>query len=130
MILPAISIKQPWPHAIFTLGKDTENRSWPLPKKYWNRTILLHSGKALDESGYYWLFLEAGYPMPPIGGLQKGGIIGAIMFSGMPPTTSVWADEGFHHWHIAKFCQLPFHPCPGRLGFFDVEYPFLLPEGW
>jgi hypothetical protein len=130
MILPAVSIKQPWPHTIFHCGKDTENRSWPLPKKFWNRTILLHSGKALDESGYYWLSLEAGYPLPPARELQKGGITGAVTFSGMPPTTSVWADEGFCHWHIERFCHLRFHPCAGRLGFFDVDYPFSLPEGW
>ena len=88
MILPAVSIRQPWPHAIFHFGKDTENRSWLLPEKFWGRTILLHTGKELDEPGYHWL-LEAGYPLPPAKDLQKGGIIGAVIFSGMRPTTSV-----------------------------------------
>lgn len=130
MMLPAISVKQPWCYAILHLGKNIENRTWPLPKRFLHRTILLHSGKTLDESAYHWLSLEAGYPLPPASELQTGGILGAVVFSGMPPAVNAWADAELFHWHIERFCQLPFHPCPGRLGFFNVDYSFSLPEGW
>lgn len=45
MILPALSIRQPWA-ALITLGlKDVENRSWRCPDKYIGRQVLLHAGQ-------------------------------------------------------------------------------------
>lgn len=44
MIKYALTLKHPWPFAIFRLGKDIENRNWKLPEKYLGQTIAIHGG--------------------------------------------------------------------------------------
>jgi len=125
MILPAISIRQPWAWAILHAGKDVENRSWPLPKKYIAREILIHVGKQIDKEAVI-NFLEYGLEVPRQ--LCTGGIVGALMFSGFPSTENTWAETHAFHWHILQTRPLPFFPCRGRLGFFEVDYPHEVKE--
>jgi len=44
--LKIITIRQPWPFAMLTLGKDVENRSWPTS---YTGPVLIHAGKALTR---------------------------------------------------------------------------------
>lgn len=127
MILPVISIMQPWPHAIFHLGKDVENRSWRLPPQYDGVPVLIHAGKKLDKAGCLYLEQEAGVTIP--NGLQRGGIVGFAVFSLQcgQRRLSDWA-AGLHNWPIMTSGELTFHPCKGSLGFFRVNYPHTLPE--
>lgn len=46
----ALTIRQPWAHAILHLGKDIENRNW---KTKYRGPFLIHAGKMLDTSYYY-----------------------------------------------------------------------------
>lgn len=128
MILPAISIRQPWAWAILHAGKDVENRTWPLPKKYLNTPVLIHAGKTVDEDAVDFLacigMIQCGRPMPDT--YPKGGIVGALIFSGTVSTNSKWAEDDLNHWSIERAWPAQFHPCPGRIGFFEVDYPFPL----
>ena len=128
MILPAISVMQPWPYAIFRLGKDFENRSWRLPPQYDGVPVLIHAGKKVDKPGLEYLELEAGYAIPR--DLPRGGIVGFAVFTVQcgRRRTSDWAAHGLHNWPIVASGELPFHPCKGSLGFFKVSYPHPLPE--
>lgn len=111
----AISIRQPWAHLILTRGKDVENRSWPLPANYLGQTILIHAGIAKPTehpSAYH--FLD----------LPRGGIVGMVQITGcVRDSLSDWAEPTMYHWLLTNARTLPFHPCKGRLGFFEVDYP-------
>ena len=128
MILPAISIMQPWPYAIFHLGKDCENRSWRLPPQYDGVPVLIHAGKREDAAGDMYLRYELGFAIPA--NLPLGGIVGFAVFAvqGGQRKTSDWAAQGLYNWPIVTSGELPFHPCKGSLGFFKVDYPHPLPE--
>ena len=123
MILPAISIMQPWPYAILRLGKNCENRSWPLPAQYEGVPVLMHAGKRIDKHGVDFL-ARLGHPTST--NILRGGILGFIVFSkriAAAPRTINWADFGQYNWGILASGELPFHPCKGSLGFFKVDYP-------
>lgn len=129
MIFPTLSVQQPWPHAMFNFGKDVENRSWKLPQRYVGVPVLIHAGKRLDKPGRARLETDCGYYIPDK--LPSGGIVGAVIFTGFTGycgPDSTWAEKGLClQWWIGAARALPFYPCPGRLGFFDVDYPH--PEG-
>jgi hypothetical protein len=124
MKLPAISIKQPWAYSILKQGKDVENRTWPIPRKFCNRKVLLHTGKTLDKRGY--ALLASHYLMPPASALHKGGIVGWAIFDWKYTASphSKWTEPDMCWWHILDSGELPFFPCPGHLGFFNVDYPY------
>lgn len=128
MIFPVISVMQPWPYAMFHLGKDCENRSWRLPPRLVGVPVLIHAGKRLDKPGVDWL-RNKGFRVP--NDLPMGGIVGAVVFTGCTGSckrVSEWAERGLMlQWWIGAARELPFHPYPGRLGFFSVDYPH--PEG-
>jgi hypothetical protein len=126
MILPAVSINQPWPYAILYLGKDVENRTWNFPRKYLGKTVLMHASLAFDHNGYRWL-VERGYSLPVCEhDFPTGGIVGSMTFSRniVPGPRSPWAEPGRHWWPIASARPLKFFPCKGKLGFFIVDYPY------
>ncbi len=128
MLLPAISIMQPWPYAIFRLGKDFENRSWRLPPQYDGVPVLIHAGKKMDKAAHVYLEWEVKHVIPR--DLPLGGIVGFVVFTIQcgRRRSSAWAAEGLHNWPIVASGELPFHACLGRLGFFKVNYPHPLPE--
>ena len=131
MIYPAISIKQPWAYAIMHLGKDVENRTWDLPRKFIGKTVLIHAGKKIDKAGLDYLdqFTVRGGLFTPKD-ISLGGIVGALTFSAhiIPGPRSSWAEPGLHWWRISSSRPLPFFPCKGSLGFFEVDYPHEVTE--
>lgn len=126
MILPAISIRQPWAYCILHLGKDVENRTWNLPEKYIGKDILLHTGKGVNAKAVEQL-RAIGFVIPDV--LPTGGIVGTLNFSGcIRDSLSPWAHLDCENWEILKAKALPFFACLGRLNFFKVDYPFSLEE--
>lgn len=127
VIYNVISIRQPWPWAIFNLDKDAENRSWNLPERYIGVPLLIHAGKSLDEAACRMLERDHGCNYATLKKLPRGGIVGALIFIGCTGSIgpeSPWAEKGMRlQWWIGAAQGLPFHPCRGRLGFFSVEYP-------
>lgn len=123
MLYPVISIRQPWAWAILHAGKDVENRTWNIPRKYLNRPVLIHAGRSLDKEGY--IFLE-NFEACPLIEMPMGGIVGACIFAGENIRSrmfSPWRAEGQNQWAIERAWSVPFHPCRGQLGFFQVDYP-------
>lgn len=146
MILPAISIRQPWAHRILHMAKDVENRTWPCPRQYIGQRVLIHAGLSTDgnvqdctpEQQKALLraicadtrprhLVEGMVPLPE-GNAHKGGIVGIVTITGcVQDCASPWAEPGVFHWLLAEAKPLPFHPCKGRLGFFQVDYPHEVP---
>lgn len=120
-IMPAISLRQPWPWAIFYAGKPVENRCWPLPKKYLGKQVLIHASKQIDKEAVTHL-LQLGFDVPEK--LDTDGIVGYLRFIGCErDNPSEWAEPGLYHWIIDpdSVKPLPFYPLPGKLSFFNVQ---------
>jgi hypothetical protein len=128
MLLPAVSIRQPWAHAIFHFDKKVENRSWLLPTGKRDAVSLVHAGKQKDTEGYA-ILRDMGFDVPHV--LPCGGIVGIVEFDGCTyKSRSPWAVHGLCHWIIKRAAPLPFLPWKGQLSFFEVFYPYELPKGW
>jgi hypothetical protein len=126
----ALSIRQPWAWLIMNAGKDIENRNWPT--KFRGR-VLIHAAKGctVDEydSVYEWLsdefedaFCEA---MPDLKAIERGGIIGSVEIVDCVTSSSSSWFFGRYGFVLRNPRVLPFTPCKGRLGFFDVSLPEL-----
>ena len=135
MTMPCISIRQPWAWLIVSGFKDVENRSWNLPERYIGRRVLIHASAkprfSLSEASGRLEEIQQRYGLPgvlhfPEEGRGSGGIVGVVTFTGCDQLlyTSPWAEPDLRHWNTINAKPLPFFPVKGRLGFFNVEYPF------
>ncbi|TZG26491.1 hypothetical protein [Sphingomonas montanisoli] len=107
--VPALSIKQPYPHHIFHDGKDVENRDWFMKVRGW---AMVHAGKSTDELADSQLHLP------------RGGVVGMMRIdhcveTGRTDFESPWFF-GRYGFVIGASFPLPLIPCRGMLGFFDV----------
>jgi hypothetical protein len=73
--MKALSIMQPWPDAIFFLGKDIENRTW---YTHHRGSLAVHCGKGWDKEGE--AFIKARFPDwdPRRAKEMRGGLFGII----------------------------------------------------
>lgn len=114
--MKAISIRQPWAWAILK-GKLIENRDW---YTHFRGNVLLHAAKIYDYSAIS--FIQNLLEMKVPDNLPRGGIVGKVQI----------IDCVKHHespWFFGKFgfvlknaVELPFVPCRGKPGFFEIEY--------
>lgn len=122
----AISIMQPWAWLIVNGHKDVENRTWltRVPGR-----VLIHAGKRLDREALE--DLRAG--IHPVSGRRmvapfdlplnfaRGGIVGEAEIVGcVSQHPSEWF-VGPYGFLLREARPLPFRPCLGALGFFEVE---------
>jgi hypothetical protein len=121
----ALSIKQPWAWLIANGHKDIENRSW---KTTFRGPVLIHSGKMYDGDMLGVQKIN-GVVIPPIvfrfpgREIEMGGIIGmADIVDCVQQSGSVWHNSGSWGFVIKNARPLPFMPCRGQLGFFEVDY--------
>ena len=112
----AISVRQPWAHAIIHLGKDVENRPW---RRNYAGPLLIHAS-AYQEPNPHGLLSER-MANPPsqnkLTGLPTGAIIGVVdLFDYIKNSTSKWHDNGY--WHLLLRNARPIKPveCKGQLG--------------
>jgi hypothetical protein len=116
--MKAISIKQPWAYAILYSGKDVENRNWYT--NYRGR-VLIHAGKKIDKEGIEFLEYENSILIKPEM-LVTGGIVGSVeIVDCVTESKSCWFF-GKYGFVLRNPIELPFMPCRGQLGFFNVEY--------
>lgn len=120
--LRALSVRQPWAHAIVHLGKDIENRTRRFGHRGWT---LVHASAGLtpDENAMAadWMS-ERGLVRQPLPGflqLQRGGIVGVALIG-----DSINAADhraGSRWWMgpcgmvITEAHPLPFIPCKGTV---------------
>ncbi len=125
--MKALSIKQPWVHAILHEGKDVENRSWQRDFRGW---VALHaSAKPIRDEKF-----PRGHQVPPLEDLDYSAICGiARVVDMVTKSRSKWfhrPDDGEvnYGWVLADVKPLakPI-PCKGALGLWDVP-PKVLKE--
>lgn len=128
--MKALSIRQPWAWMILHAGKDIENRSW---ETFTRGTVLIHASKGCTNAEYdnaiegaRMLELNASHAevlinAPPLKSLERGGIIGSVeIVDCVRGKRSAWHAEGQFGFVLRDAKPLPFRPCTGRLGFFEV----------
>lgn len=115
----ALSVKQPWAHAIIHLGKSIENRTWSTD---YRGPLAIHASKSID--GSVSVFPD-GTKVPFEACQIRGKVIGIVdlvdcrPYSGAPG--SVWAECGLICWRLANPRPLrePFD-FRGQVDLFDV----------
>lgn len=134
----ALTIRQPWASLIIEAGKDIENRSRATKVRGW---VLVHAGATWSECGNLNAFdfcrergllnlrtqtaegeserVRSVFQSVP----QCGGIIGAMHIADcVTESASPWFTGPFG-WVIDQVVKLPFLPCKGAQGWFNVELP-------
>lgn len=119
--MKALSIRQPWAWLIAEGHKDIENRDW---RTSFRGRVLIHAGKTMrmvDYRAAAEFAAKLGVTIPHAQELRRGGIVGVATIT----------DCVFHSrspWFVGKYgfvlsepMPLPFEPCVGQLGFFEVE---------
>ena len=114
----ALTLKRPWPWAIYQLGKPIENRVWrPAPDKLApGDPLLIHSGKGWDKAGAEWIETEIGFRVPPKNE-HPTGLTGWVKYQGwLLKSESRWF-QGPIGWQIPDPHEFerPIE-CSGRLG--------------
>jgi hypothetical protein len=146
--MKALSGRQPWWWAIMHAGKRIENRRWSRP---YRGPILLHAAKGCTRDEYedacIWME-NAGVighlrDVPPLADMQRGGIVGRARIVDVIPPVFIpplfrpaswsnldtrWHDPDQFGFVLADVEPLPFLPCKGSLGLFDLalghlDYP-------
>jgi hypothetical protein len=117
--VPALTLHQPYAHAITHLGKKVENRCWTPPGHV--RRILVHAGKADSPAG--WVMLrQLGFAVRPETVVASAIVaIAAVIWvckdaiDGGPCACSRWAVPGQYHWLLGTVWPLARPvPCAGR----------------
>lgn len=128
-MIDALSVRQPWPYAIFYLGKDIENRNRILPKMI-GKAIAIHSSMVMpmDEYDAFCFFIkrkfgsELAAKIPPASNLPLGVIVGVVDIVGLVDigSTSKWfiGPQGYKLANPRPL-ESPIR-CKGRLGFWPV----------
>jgi hypothetical protein len=120
--LRALSIWQPWAHAILHLGKDVENR--PKPTKYRGRILIQASLTTTNHERAEAIKLGLNSDR-----LIRGAIVGDVeIVDCVDNSPSGWARPNQWHW-VLKNPRALFEPIPfkGALGF--IKVPPKLLEG-
>jgi hypothetical protein len=118
--MKALSIKQPWVHAILHEGKDIENRRWQSSFRGW---LALHaSGKPRQNAKF-----PGGIPVPDLKPLDCSAICAVARVVGIvTKSRSKWFDrpaEGSvnYGWVLAEVTALKTPiPCKGALRLWEV----------
>ena len=118
--LKALTIKQPWVHAILHEGKDVENRSW---KRDFTGWLAIHAAGTPSRAAVY----PRGIRMPKLEGLDYSAIVAiARVIDIRTSHRSKWfyrapRGETNYGWVLSSVRKLgtPI-PCKGALGLWDV----------
>lgn len=118
--MKALTIKQPWVHAILHEGKDIENRSWQRSFRGW---LAIHaSAQPRRDAGF-----PRGHRIPDLDTLDYSAICGVARVVDMvTKSRSKWfwrPDDGStnYGWVLAEVMTLKTPiPCKGALGLWDV----------
>ncbi len=114
--MKALTIRQPWAHAILHLDKDVENRGW---RTRHTGPLLIHAARY--EERHPREMLSKYLSRPPseesLRDLPRGCIIGvAEVVECVEHSKSKWADRGAWHWLLRNVRPVKPIACIGRLG--------------
>jgi hypothetical protein len=93
----ALTVRQPWAHAIIAFGKDVENRTWTTE---YRGPLAIHAGKTFDYEGGR-VLEKRGYDL--LVGMPGGVIVGVVDLVGVVDNSrSRWAARGQYHWLLSN----------------------------
>jgi hypothetical protein len=94
--MKVLTVKADYATAIFTMGKDIENRTWRTP---YRGPIAIHAASRYSKTSARELELEC-EELDVI----KGHIIGIVDLVNINKSwcASTWGERGYHHWHLAN----------------------------
>lgn len=135
MILPALSLTQPWCELVLDHGKDIENRVWNTHKR---GTFLILASAGMTGRGYHHAHSFACeargqyVSLPATADLQRGGIIAAAEIVDVVPrdeperskhahSGNRWLMDGCFGFVLGRCVRLPFRSYSGRQRWFNVE---------
>lgn len=126
----ALSVRQPWAHAIVYLSKNIENRDWyarhPARRYRPNGPVCIHAAQGMTKAEYEDAaeFIEkiSGMPCPKPHELTRGAIIGTVeIVDGVTHSYSPWFMGSYGLVLAnAKPLTVPIR-AKGELGFFDWQ---------
>jgi len=125
MVIQALSVRQPWAHAILCGGKTVENRSWPTQLR---GTIALHAGRSMepeDVAGFFKFIEEralAGSWLQrgEVDNLPRGAVVGLVdIVDCVRNSPSPWF-EGPYGFVLENPRPIMPIPCRGAQKFFDL----------
>jgi hypothetical protein len=118
--MKALSIRQPWVHAILREGKDIENRSWKTDYRGW---LAIHASGRPERNAVF----PRGILRPELDTLEYSAVCGvARIVEVVTESRSKWflhADEGSTNYGWVLSSPTPLRTpiaCMGRLGLWDV----------
>jgi hypothetical protein len=118
--MKALTIKQPWVHAILHEGKDIENRSWRRTFRGW---IALHASGQPSRGATF----PPGHRLPDFSDLDYSAICGVVRVVDIVTSSrSKWfwqPDDGSinYGWVLTSALALKEPvPCKGALGLWEV----------
>jgi hypothetical protein len=120
MILPVLSIRQPWAWCVIHGGKDIENRDWTTT---FRGRFVVHASKGgtkqdMREAYAFIHVASKGHVWIPEN-LDRGGIIGSVeLVDVVEQSESPWF-VGRYGLVLSDPRPLPFTPCKGQLGLFE-----------
>jgi len=106
-----VTLKRPWPYAIIHLGKDVENRTWPLLREA-GSTIAIHAGKGWDQDGADWIESAGLGTVPPESKHPAGAIVALATFRGNSSVHNSPWFFGPWGWNLSDI--QPIKPIPWR----------------
>ncbi|TDR35711.1 hypothetical protein [Aquamicrobium defluvii] len=120
----ALSVRQPWAHALAMGWKPVENRSWRVitPQRQHIGFFCIHASKGMTRAEYEdgRDFIEdMGFECPPAAELQRGGIVGIGRMLGIVrKCDSPWffGPKGLL---VSDAYPIQFIPSAGKLYFFE-----------
>lgn len=124
-VMKCLSVRQPWAWLLVHGWKNIENRTWYAGVR---GRVLIHAGKTMTRDEYQAcrLFMECkgmtvpGFPEFNSPELSKGGIVGSVeILDCVTRHHSEWF-EGPYGFICDLGTPMPFIPCRGALGFFEV----------
>lgn len=132
--MKALTVRQPWAHAIIRLGKCVENRTWPTT---YRGPLLIHAALGKSDSASWKKFVQERNFVPKVSTnlFWMGGIIGRVNLIDCLSLTEVqMRSDTVGFWATGPWCwllsdpePLPFAPCKGRLGLWECDWPLKAP---
>lgn len=121
----ALSLTQPWAWSIVHGPKRIENRGWPTR---FRGDFFIHAARGMTRKQYdsaKSYCADRGVAMPQASELLRGGIIGIAKLTGLllpvAEPSVPWHMPNQFGFVLEDVRPLPFKPCRGMLGFFEVS---------
>lgn len=120
----ALSVRQPWAHALVMGWKPVENRSWRVitPARRHVGGFCIHAGKGMTRAEYEEgrdFIEDMGFVCPPAAELPRGGIVGVARCIGIVKKCDSRWFFGPKGLVIVDARPVPFVPAAGQLDFFE-----------